>query len=182
MPGPAPGAICSVCNHPAIVLITKAINDGMSDRKIAGAFGFKHHGAIQRHRAHRHPGVKVGDPKDPPREVPPPPTDAGPREQLDWLVDQLRAQAEEGNIRADLARELRLALETQHKIGDNSPPPVVQVRDVAGLPQLFQEMHEALKPWPEAREAMRGVWRRHRTSDERPQSQPEAGDADPEED
>lgn len=60
-----------------------------------------------------------------------------------------------------LAEQRRLAVDRARVVG---PPKtdVVRVQDVEGLPELLEEMHEALKPWPEARAAIGEVYRLHR--------------------
>lgn len=156
---PAPGQRCLVCNHPAVVLITRLINEGVSDRKVAGQFGLKSHAPVRNHRVARHPGVTVGEAPAIP-DVGDLPEDAGPRERLAHLAKQLEAQAAEGDVRPELAREIRLTQEALAKIGSPEPPPVVQVKDVVGLRELFDEMHRALDRWPEARDAVADIWRR----------------------
>ena len=179
MPGPAPGSRCMACNHPGVVLINTLVNQGESDYKIGGQFRLPRM-TLQRHRTRRHPGISEAAatrgsnlaaaraPRAPDEwgggreEAPEFPDGGSPREQLDWLVKTLRVQAQGGDLRPDLARELRLALEAQDKMGGSEPPPVVQVRDVEGLGEMLKDMHEALKPFPEARLAMMEVWRRYR--------------------
>lgn len=179
MPGPAPGQTCSVCNSPAIALITNQMNQGVSDYKIAGTFSLRRN-SVRNHRVNGHAGVKEAartrgadlgavTRDDPPADGAGPqapeefPAEGTPREQMDWLAGRLRSQIVEGeDIRPELARELRLSIEAQSKMGGGEPPPVVKVADVEGLRELFHAMHLALRPFPEARAALRDAWRRHR--------------------
>jgi hypothetical protein len=174
MAGPRPGQTCTVCNHPGIVLINKAILAGQSDYKIAGAFGLNR-GVVRNHRAKVHPGLEKLDPSRDQVQVGGRPavgsgdaqeplgSEAAPRDRLESLIQRLESEVNGLDyLKPELARELRLAYVDLGKLSDNEPPSVIQVKDVAGLPELFAEMHEALKPWPEAREAMAAVLRRHR--------------------
>ena len=185
MPGPAAGATCSTCNHPGIALINNLINQGASDNKVAGQFQLRPIN-IRRHRTNQHPGVKEiaahrgtdlaavrraareeqagsGDEWERPAEP------GDPRARLERLIKNLTTQADE-EVRPDVARELRLSLEALAKMGSNEPPPVVRVADVEGLAEMMADMHEALKPWPEARAAMRAVWRRRSGLDDAPEA------------
>jgi hypothetical protein len=187
MPGPAPGQTCTACNHPGIVLLNKAINDGQSDYKVGGAFNLPRT-TIQRHRTKLHPGVKpaaggrgqnlaAATADDPPDDWPYEPGDPDtepaqgegtPRQQLEALVAQLRKQAKDDgdDMRPELARELRLALEALGKMGSSEPPPVVQVKDVVGLRELLYDMQRALQPFPDARKALAAVWHKHLEEDD----------------
>jgi hypothetical protein len=175
--GPAPGSTCTACNHPGIVLITKAINDGQSDYKVAGAFGLPR-GVIQRHRTNRHQGVTQaaatrGKDLGAARRADPPPgsgddlpdlgPDATPREKLQALVSRLEQEVQGLDyLKPDLARELRLAYADLEKMADGLPPAVVRAADVPGLVEFLYDVHRALQPFPEARRALEAVFAKHR--------------------
>ncbi len=151
MPGPAPGARCSVCRHPDVPLINHAYSGGASGLSLAKKYGFGKD-TILRHFNKRHPGVP--DPK--------PGTEGASRrsgvalgttrEQLEEIRDALRARVLSGNARTDEMRELRLTVDQLAKMSGEDRPKSVSFRDVIGMDRFMGVLFEELEPFPSVRE------------------------------
>ncbi|HXG26537.1 MAG TPA: hypothetical protein VNL94_06770 [Candidatus Binatia bacterium] len=175
--GPTIGGRCSVCHHPQLLAIDDLLRAGRPYRRIAMQFAPLGEKAIGRH-AQGHVVFRDG-PRGPQtthtgrsgRNEPPaspgasddPTVDPADvlRRQLAYL-DGLDLDALSPAQRVDLLEARRRTADSLSKIEPAEPTGAVKVADVEGLADLLHRMHEGLKPWPEAREAMAAIWREYR--------------------
>lgn len=150
MSGPAPGAGCTICEHPDAAIINQAINAGReSNRKVATRFGLSKD-AVNRHIFRKHRGLdpRVGSPKGAR-------PDAGASEidRLKLIREQLEQDMAE-RARPETSRELRQVNERISVLEGTDRPKSVTVADVRGFPEQIAKWFQALEAFPEAREAM----------------------------
>lgn len=147
--------VCTVCNHPQVVEIHKALLGGASDVGIQRKF---HVGrdAVRRHVTGKHPGTEpiTGEP-DIDSDAPDLSQAHTPRDKIQIVVDWLEKKIQTGRARSDELREYRIAVKDLHSLDQEAEgPKSVTLQDVEGLPELLSAMYEALEPFPLARKAL----------------------------
>lgn len=170
MSGPRRGARCSVCNHPQVVIVDDVLTqpNPRSFRQLGIQFGVSEK-QLSRHLASHvlrqdAPRPPTGhhtasEPSGSTSTSPGLPEDATVdpadvlRRQLAYL-DGLPLEGLSPNQRTDLLEARRRTADSLSRISPPPAPSVVRVADVAGLGEMFEKIHEALKPWPEARAAI----------------------------
>lgn len=131
---------CTVCGHPSIAAIDVELGRRRAARRVAAAFGLSYD-ALRRH-ARNHVRTEP---------VPGQATAAPGTGALGELVAALRTRALAGDPAG--AREYRLALAAQAAEG-TSAPPAYDVRTDPEWLRLVAAMVRALRPFPEARQAL----------------------------
>ena len=149
--GPLSGAQCTICNDPQRAQIDAALQGGMAIRKTASTFSVKYDATRRHWMNHVVPTVQGANPNGWQ-----PPAGASWRDKMEALATAL----ETGKIRSDMAAQLRMAYKELDE-ADTGGPLELTVADVPGLAEMMGELFLALDPYPQAREAMGKVMRKH---------------------
>lgn len=150
--GPSMGATCTVCNHPQRAMIDAAITGGKALKPTATAFNLGYD-AMRRHNAnHLIPAQVAANPNGWQ-----PPAGSSWAEKMEALALAL----EQGRVRSDVAAQLRMTYKDLDEANTGDGPVSVTMADVPGLAEMFGDLFLALDPFPQAREAMGRVMRKH---------------------
>lgn len=170
MSGPRRGARCSVCNHNQVLIIDELLVEPnpRSFRQLGIQFGVSEK-QLSRHLANHvarqdvprpsrtphAPSGSAGSASASPADLEDATVDPADvlRRQLAYL-DGLSLEGLSPSQRTDLLEARRRTADSLSRISPPAAPSVVRVADVAGLGEMFEVIHEALKPWPEARAAI----------------------------
>jgi hypothetical protein len=170
MSGPRRGSRCSICNHNQVLIIDELLTvpNPRSFRQLAAEFGVNEK-QLSRHlashvlrqvaprpsRTPHAPSGSAGSTSASPEQ--PEAAEVDPADVLKRQLAYLDGLSLEGlspSQRTDVLEARRRTADSLSRISPPPAPSVVRVADVAGLGEMFEVIHEALKPWPEARAAI----------------------------
>lgn len=133
--------VCTVCSHREAPAIDEALRGGATARAVSAGYDLSYDAVARHSRNHLAARSAVGSQ---------PPTDHASADPLDELADHLRRRALAGSDPA--SREYRLLLGQQAARSATAPPISFVTTDEWA--ELRGRILEALKPFPEARQAV----------------------------
>ena len=146
MAGPAPRSTCTVCNHANRAAIDAALIGGRAATRVAADFSL-HKDAMLRHQKNHVNAPGSWMPAD----------NASWRDKMESLAKAL----ERGEVRPDVASQLRLTYKELDEAGNNAGPTEITVSELPWLAEMLGDLLLAVDRWPQARDALKEVLQKH---------------------